>query len=222
MKSHLSLKRLLTGLFAVTVLFCLVDNARADIQLSLLSKTGTGPFTYTYTVNLQPGSALFPAPIANQVTALNPGGHDLFTLYDVMGLVSGSETSTISPPFGPGLEFLVGETPITQNPPDSVTITNITFEYDGAGIIDNTTSSAITLGTISFVSTIDATAGSTIFYSAATQRSSAVSDPGNIANNTSTVIGPGLPIPEPASMVLLLAGLPVVGVMARRLRKRTA
>src|SRR5438067_2310189 len=85
-----TMKTLLIGLALAAALFMNTGQSRADIILSLASVTPTGTdFTYTYSVLLTPGSVLHSAG-GGANSGVSPS-NNYFTLYDVQGLVAGSE-----------------------------------------------------------------------------------------------------------------------------------
>jgi hypothetical protein len=194
--------------------------ARADIILSLAggAPTPTGSnFTYTYNVALAGGTELDQAG-----GFANPG--NFFTLFDIVGYVSGSATSAATGfPTGAITAQQIGITPPTQGPPDTI-VTNLTFHYKSPTEIEAPLGADLALGTVSFEST-QPLGADLIFYSAATQKNTPGS-PGDesLANNTSLVAGPGLgvtgsPVPAPASMALLGLSLPLLGGYAWARRK---
>jgi hypothetical protein len=206
---------------AAVLLMMTAGSARADIALTIIDAgvlQPGGDFLYTYNVQLTPGpgGSVLSSAGGGVNTGFSPS-NNFFTLYDVQGLVPGSET------FGGILgvagnaaakENLTGVTPPTQTPADSGSILNITTFWTGASTPtapDQMTT--FDLGTFSFLSTNPL--GSTMLeYSAATQALKGF--PVAIANNTSMVAGPGPggpppPIPEPGTLMLLAIGLPVLG-----------
>jgi hypothetical protein len=183
--------------------------ARADFVLSLVggAPTGSGPFTYTYDVSLQPNSALVPG--GGGVNSV-----DFFTIYDFNGYVPGSAALGSLTGFTI-IAQNVGINPATQTPPvDNPGIANITFTYAlGTTTAYNPATSGF-LGTVTLQSTLPLGAR-TVFYSGASQDSAASSV---IANNTNQVLGPLASAPEPASVAMLGTGL--VAVLGLGLRRR--
>jgi len=185
--------------------------AKADISLSLNGGAPTpsgSNFLYTYTASLLPGSSIsangqFPAG------TVSPNTTNFVTIYDVQGYVAGSAASSVFPTI---TTQATGINPITQSPPDTGVL-NLTFTYTGA-FQDASGASPIVLGTVSFLSSNGGTAP--IFYSAATQRDTV---PGQIANNTSVVLGPAAAVPEPGPVALSLVAAAVCG-LGYRVRNR--
>jgi hypothetical protein len=199
----LSKSALVVGLLGL-MLLGIPDQARADILLTLNgTSTSNGQTTYTYNVFLQPQAALnATGATGNEMTG------DLFTLYDIEGYVAGSATASaglMSNGFGSPTVQGTGITPTTQTPPDNPAIPNITFKYTSSMPLSNPTDTAVLLGTVSFKSTFLPGTAASVMISAASQRA----DNGHIANNVGSVIGPV--IPEPATVLLCLAGLPLLG-----------
>jgi hypothetical protein len=194
-------------------------HARADIlvTLDLTSVVNHGATTtYGYMAFLNPGFELDSA-------GFKSNGANFFTLYDIPGYVPGSATATMAG-FGSITEQSLGFTPLTQSPPDSASMLNLTFHYTSGTEIEVPLGSPnFLLGTFTFDSTIpNASPTSNIFYSAATQKNlPGVPSDEDLANNTSLVAGPS-PIPEPASLALVGIGIPLLGVfyLLRRRNQR--
>src|SRR5207249_867584 len=122
--------------------------------------------------------------------------NNFFTLYDVQGLVAGSEV------YGGALgaagnssraEKLLGDNPITESPvpPDSGSISNISTYWTAAYPGGNVTAAGmmgVDLGTFSFVSH-NALGTSMLAFTGASQKLE--NFPGLVANNTGQVAGPG-------------------------------
>ena len=195
--------------------------ARADIILTLVSMTPMGSdFQYTYSVQLAPNTVLHSAG-GGVNTGVSPS-NNYFTLYDIPGLVAGSET------YGGALatnsmrtEQLLGVTPATETPrpPDSASLMNITTYWTGSDV-SAPSGMAFDMGTFSFLSTNPlGSVTQMLAFTGATQK---IEDPTTlVANNTGQVAGPGpsvSPIPEPGTLALLAMGLPVLGGLYYRRR----
>ena len=139
---------------------------------------------------------------------VNAAFPSFFTLYDINGLVPGSQAYTPISLAGTASSALVGPTPAGVVPVDSPTIPNVSVSFTGtAGV-------STTLGILSF---IDTQPGSNaIIGEFAAQATNATN--GSRAFNSSFVNSPA---PEPGSLVLLSSGmLGMVGMGLRRFRKR--
>jgi hypothetical protein len=173
---------------------------RADIILTLIGSTPVGnAFEYTYSVRL------------TDDTALRAGGGGMntanfFTLYNIPGLVTGSET------YGGALatnsshtEQYLGITPATESPfpRENGSLMNVTTFWTGPDV-----TGALDLGTFSFLST-DPLGSEMLAFTGASQNLQNMS---LIANNSGEVAGPsGSPTPEPSTLILVAIGLSLVG-----------
>ena len=137
-------------------------------------------------------------------TALIPS---FFTLYDVNGLVPGSENYTPLALAGTASSALVGPTPVGVLPTDSPTIPNVSVSFLGtAGISTN-------LGVLSF---LDTQPGSNVVVGQFSAQGINASN-GSRAFNSSFVESPA---PEPGSLALLSSGvLGMVGMGLRRFKR---
>jgi hypothetical protein len=211
------------GLVLAAVLLLMnTGSAKADILLTLEASMPSGSdYLYTYDVMLTAGSVLQAAG-GGANTGVSPS-NNFFTLYDVQGLVAGSES------YGGALgmagntshsEQLSGITPSGQTPipPDSGSLPNITTYWLGANV--TASNSPVDLGTFSFLST-NPLGSAMLAYAGATQKLELLAE-GGIANNIAQVMGPGPSgppvVPEPATLMLLAIGLPVVGGYCYRRR----
>jgi hypothetical protein len=189
--------------------------ARADIILNLVSVTPMGSdYQYTYSVELTASTVLHAAGGGNN-TGFSPS-NNFFTLYDIQGLVSGSET------YGGALatnsmftEQLLGVTPPTEtpSPADSPSVLNVTTYWTGPDV--SASGMPFDMGTFSFLST-NPMGSAMLAFTGATQQLANIDF---VANNTGQVAGPGVsPVPEPSAMMLLALGLPVIGGLCYRRR----
>src|SRR5262249_26504467 len=147
---------------------------------TLVSVTPMGnDFQYTYEAMLTGNTSLHTAGGGSNT-------QNFFTLYDIQGLVAGSET------YGGALatntthsEQLTGITPVTETPvpPDNASVLNITTFWTGADV-----TGPFDMGTFSFLST-SALGSALLAYTAASQKTEGFPD--SLANNTGQVAGPG-------------------------------
>jgi len=187
----------------VAALFLVTSTpTRADIILTLLESIPVGDaFEYTYSVRLTDG------------TALRAGGGGMntanfFTLYDIPGLITGSETYAGALATNSShTEQHMGLTPATENPfpAENGSLMNVTTYWTGPDV-----SGALDLGTISFLST-DPLGSAMLAFSGASQNLQNMS---LINNNSGEVAGPaGSAAPEPSTLILVAIGLSVVGAL---------
>src|SRR5437870_10784440 len=154
------LVRNLVTLTAVMALAVATQTARADIAVSFVSVTGSGPFTWTYSAALQPSSEVTSTPIPNPDNTTN-----FFTIYDFQGF-----TGTHSEPAGwTFTTALVGPTPATTSPSDSATVPNLTWTYTAVTENEGSPSAQTPLGTFSAGSIYGQIATLRLPYAAATQ-----------------------------------------------------
>jgi hypothetical protein len=174
--------------------------------MSRFSTSPSGNNTeYTYNVYLNPGYKLNKDGFKG-----NESTGDLFTLYDIPGLVG---SPTISAKLaGNGFSTFttqnVGVTPVVTAPPDNAGIVNITFPYTGKFQLTNPAGGMnLFLGQFSLISSSGPATSPNIYYAAATQRyMPGQADNSLLANNVSQLVGPNI-IAEPSS--LLLSGIPL-------------
>src|SRR5437879_6269116 len=86
------------GWAAVLVFLALpTGGAHADLIPTLVTVTGVGPFTFSYTVQLSAGQNVQPGGVPGITSNSGPGASgattaDYFTIYDFGGFVPGSNT----------------------------------------------------------------------------------------------------------------------------------
>jgi hypothetical protein len=188
------------GLALVAVLFLTAAPARADIILTLVQSIPVGnAFEYTYSVMLTDGTALR-AGGAGMNTA------NFFTVYDIPGLISGSETyGGVLATNSSHTEQTMGLTPATEHPfpAETGSLMNVTTFWTGPDV-----TGGLALGTFSFLST-DPLGSAMLAFTGASQNGQNM---GLIANNSGEVAGPAAsPSPEPRTLLLVAIGLVVVG-----------
>ena len=134
---------------------------------------------------------------------------DFFTAYDFAGFVRGTNTQPAGFTFS---SADVGPTPGRLNPEDNPKVPNLTWTYNGP----TTTLGQSTLGNFTALSVYSSTRDG--FFTALTHRQIGGHLDSNITDTTVPV--PTAPqCPEPATLILLAAGLPLLGA-ARYLKKK--
>lgn len=197
---------------SISALGLAAQAANASLTPTFTGVTGTGPFTFSYTVgvaadqNAQPGPGTAPgSSVTTGVGVSGASSTDFFTVYDFRGF-----TGVHSEPAGWGFEsLLLGATPSDTLPADDPTIANLTWFRTGA-----TVNGPATLTGFSAQSTLNTTAVDN-YTSDATRNSGAAAGTA-ISSIGTTIVPAATAVPEPGMMLLLSAGLAGLGVVSRR------
>jgi PEP-CTERM motif len=201
-----------------TSLICLLALAPVVASANIIptgtSITGSGPFTWTYSLQLSEDQDVQSglAPSGNPVPHTNLSFGSFLTLYDFDGYIAGSCTG----PAGWSCSIQdTGYTPDDVQPNDNPSIANLTWVYT-TGATQSGQPGGLDLGLFSADSTYGIS--SPVSYSSRGIKNNGASA-GTIADNVGTTQGPvALSVPEPGS--LALAGLALV--MLRRFMRGTA
>lgn len=191
-----------------------VSVVHASIIPTLSTVTGTGPFTWNYTVNLDANQNAVPGPTPGASTPSGVGvtsgtNADYFTIYDFAGF-----TGVHSEPAGWGFQSLaVGSTPSDVVPTDNPAIVNLTWYRTGTTLLGPQTP----IGTFSAQSTLGA--GALVSYTSSGTRNSGASA-GTTVSSIGTVLAPVGTVPEPASFGLLGMSLVSLGMIRRKFAAR--
>jgi hypothetical protein len=203
MKPRMNGSWILAGVAAFAVVLASEHEAHAKggiiVTTGTTQQTGDPTYEYIFTVDLLPNSTL-----------LNGG---FFTIYDLPALTASALTSQPNISWGSSVQLL-GNTPSGTIVTDDPTIYNVTWQWNGMTSITNPDSTDLFLGTFIVGSTTELTSppSGTLVYVGSLD--------GSTASNQGTVtLSPA--VPEPSSVILLLAGigmLPMLWVPRRQRR----
>ena len=187
------MKRMLVLVASLPVLWASNASATVLVTLDSITPEGGGIYEWIYRASLQPEQTL--------------RTNDFFTLYDVGNFVTGNfGASDISQQsFFNVTHQATGDNPGSTHPIES-NLPNFTVHYTGTDIVPAPGSGAVTLGNLVIRSTTNQSVKS--FYAA----QSLVTGGNEIVNGQPISV----PVPEPGSVAMLVAGLAAVGGLAFR------
>jgi len=170
------------------------------VTMGMTQQTGDPTYEYIFNAELLAGSTL------------QNGG--FFTIYDLPALTAGALTSQPNIHWGASVQEL-GITPIGTVVSDNPNIFNVTWQWNGASSIVAPPTSDLLLGTFIVGSTTELTSppSATVVYVGSLDGINA-SNQGTVSINS---------VPEPSSVILLLAGvgsLPLYWLRERRRRRQ--
>jgi hypothetical protein len=197
MKRRIQAVWILAGLAVLGV--TLGGGSEAQAKGIIITKGGTQhnpdpSFNYFFDVELTPN------------TTLQTGG--FFTVYDLLGINMRSLTSQPNASWGESIQT-IGITPSGVNPPDSPTLFNITWKWNGPAQMSG--DSALSLGRFR-AGPLDFQPTNTVVYVGSLD--------GVTGSNQGTIKLSA--VPEPSSLVLVLAGAGTLPLLLRWQKRRRA
>lgn len=189
---------------AVVVAFCGLVNCGRDAHAGIVAimatstPVGDPTFVYTFQIDLQAQSTL------------SPGG--FITIYDIPSLATPILTMQPNSLWGESVQNL-GMTPPDSPPlliPDDPAVPNVTWQYDGPAIVNDSAASDLDLGNFQIGLTVElASAPTPTLLFVGSLGGGLFTDQGLI-----TVVG----VPEPSSVALLLTGIAALPLFWHRRR----
>jgi hypothetical protein len=188
-----------------------------------VSSSGSGVYTYSYDLYVEsPGQRIQFTTVAGPGGVPAGGFDNHFTFFDFNGYINGSAAcagSGSGPGFCSSFSSSVsntGPSAFAQAPVDSAAVPNVTWTYTSASA---TVPSGSYLGRFSLNS--NSNNQGPIYFSGQGTKAGGGLD-GTVAGNTLLTIGPAaaVPIPEPATMMLLGMGLIAISWSHRKLSRR--